>query len=142
MANFLQWGVTFLADTLGATEVAAETVVYTRTGGGAAERRYPISAVPTNGLKVTAQPGEVSNAEVAVNERDFLIRVADFPAAFRDPDQRAPEPREDDWITQTIAGRKYVFRVAPPTYGNEPAWRYADATQTRFRVHAKLLRVE
>lgn len=133
MANLLRWGAAFVADTLAA--VAADSFAYVRGAGGTNERRFPVPAVLGQAEKVTAQPAEVNNAEVAANEWDFIVRVADFPAALC-------EPREGDRLCQTVGGTDRVYEVSPPTYGTEPAWRYADPHHTQYRIHTKLLKAK
>lgn len=74
---------------------------------------------------------QMDGPRVEFGERDYLI-VASFLANLGWFD----EPREGDRIEETINGETVVFEIALPDTG-EPAWRWSDPGQTRYRIHVK-----
>jgi hypothetical protein len=66
---------------------------------------------------------------VNVADRDFLVLVSDFAAAFDNP----TTPQIGDRIQ--VSGETDVYEVLEPATG-EPAFRYTDGTNTEFRIHA------
>ena len=63
-------------------------------------------------------------------ERDYLIPVADLTAGG------VTQPQKGDRITEVVGGVSKVFEVVPPEAG-EPAWRFADQSQTMYRLHVQ-----
>ena len=140
--NFMQWGADFLAATL--PEIAGETVTYQRFGGGGLGDAYTFELTAWVGQlrRDTNQPAEALNAAMSAGYMPFLLKVADFPERLKDKATDFPCPREGDWIIRTVDGRRFTYEAKPPPFGNESAWRFSDSSQTMFRVHTMLYRVE
>jgi hypothetical protein len=141
--NFLQWGADFVSAALAAH--AAEPVTYRRYAGAGMGPSFTFPGVPAwvgPVRKLTVQPGEVANADVAAGYLTFFVRAADFPARLKDAGQDYPCPKEGDWVVRTVAGRRFTYEVKPPPFGTDPAWRFADPAQAVFRIHALLYAVE
>lgn len=120
--NLRQRGADMLNRRLGTA--AAVWVVYSRGPASVG-----IAAVPgltqTQSTRPDGVPGRTD-----FTERDYL-----FPAAALDFGLGAFEPRAGDTITETVAGLPVAFELAPSAV--EPAWRWADHSRTRYRVHCK-----
>lgn len=121
-----------------------ETVTYQRFAGAGLGDAYTFELTAWVGQiqRNTDQPAEVSNAELSAGYLPFLLKVADFPSRLRDKATDFACPREGDWIIRTVDSRRFTYEAKPPPFGNESAWRFSDSSQTMFRVHTMLYRVE
>ena len=102
---------------------AGVSTVYTR---GA----YTLNLTPWVGRTVFASNLE-GNARIEFGERDYLIPKVDLVL-----NGAATEPAIGDRITETVGGESKVFEIMRPSTG-EPAWRWSDSSQTRYRIHVK-----
>ena len=102
--------------------LAAAGVTLTVTRNGVATADVPA---------VVGQTAFVNKADgatrVTVGDRDYIVRLADFPY---------PEPALGDRFTETVGGVEAVYEVMTPDTG-EPAWRLSEATGVSWRIHAK-----
>ena len=91
---------------------------------------YTLNLTPWVGRTVFASNLE-GNARIEFGERDYLI-----PAANLILNGATTEPAIGDRITETVGGESKVFEIMRPSNG-EPAWRWSDSSQTRYRIHVK-----
>ena len=63
--------------------------------------------------------------------RDFIIATADMPGA----------PARGDQIRETVGATVHLFEVMAPVQ-SAPAWRWADASRTAYRIHTRLVGTE
>ncbi len=101
--------------------VGSAGVTYTRVGGFAA-------TLPAWVGRTLFALDSGSAARVEWGERDYLVSVAAFEAAFGP----GTLPARGDRITEEGAG---IFELQTPT--GEAAWRYSDQTRTLFRLHCQ-----
>jgi hypothetical protein len=75
---------------------------------------------------------EQDGAAVIHGDRDYLVSVADFQAAFG----AGTVPVKGDQIADVDTnGQPITYEAQTPT--NEPVWRYSDQTRQSFRIHMK-----
>lgn len=77
----------------------------------------------------TQQPLQGGGVSVVFGDRDYLIPVSSL--TLTDP----ATPKRGDRITEVVNGVSQTFEVIAP--GGEPPWRYADPSQTIYRIHTK-----
>ena len=112
----------WLNDTLAAD--AGSSLSYTRAGGATV-------ALTCRAGRSQFSADDRAPKRVEWAERDYLIEVADFAAAFGS----SVKPSNGDRIAETINGVACVFEVKPPS--GETGWRFSDNTRTVYRVHTK-----
>jgi len=83
-----------------------------------------LASIARTEFEVTDGGGAIQRHE----SRDFIIAAADMPA----------EPARGHRIVETIGSRECVYEVMAPVQ-SEPAWRWADAARTSYRIHTKLV---
>jgi hypothetical protein len=66
-----------------------------------------------------------------VESRDFIVATADLPAT----------PERGHRIHETVGEQVHVFEVMAPVR-SAPAWRWADAQRTAWRIHTRLVSKE
>ena len=63
--------------------------------------------------------------------RDFIVATADLTQA----------PARGDQIRETVGPTVHLFEVMAPVQ-SAPAWRWADAQRTAYRIHTRLVGTE
>lgn len=89
-----------------------------------------LTAVPGSTLlRLSDQYGSV---KVERTDRDYCLNAADLVISGT-----AITPQRGDEIVEDDGDKIRTYKVLP--YGDEPCWRWADHSQTVYRIHAKLV---
>ena len=80
-------------------------------------------------FEVVGEGGVMERTE----SRDFIIATAGMPGA--------QAPSRGDQIRETVGATVYLFEVMAPVQ-SAPAWRWADASRTAYRIHTRLVGTE
>lgn len=78
-------------------------------------------------FEIAGESGVVQQFE----SRDFIISASDLPT----------EPARGHRIRETSGARTFTYEVMAPVQ-SVPAWRWADAARTAYRIHTKLVSTE
>ena len=80
-------------------------------------------------FEVVGEGGVMERTE----SRDFIVATADMPGA--------QSPARGDQIRETVGATVHLFEVMAPVQ-SAPAWRWADASRTAYRIHTRLVGTE
>jgi len=86
-----------------------------------------VATIGRTEFEVATEGGIMERTE----SRDFIVATGDLAEA----------PARGDQIREQRGGLVYVFEVMAPVQ-SAPAWRWADATRTAYRIHTRLVGVE
>lgn len=103
---------------------AGVSVTYTRAAGGT------ISLEPWVGRTLFSGTVE-GGARVQWGDRDYIVRRDELVSGGSEI-----PPALGDRLTEVIGGVSTTFEVQNPDTG-EPAWRWADAARSMYRLHVK-----
>lgn len=109
---------------LPAQDEAADGTTLTITRGAAST-----DEVPACRGRVAYRLDSEDGRRVQLGDRDYLIRVEEYVLRGE-----TVLPALGDRFTET--GAAEVYELLDPGNG-EPAWRYSDETNTRYRLHVK-----
>ena len=80
-------------------------------------------------FEVVGEGGVMERTE----SRDFIVATADMPGA--------QSQARGDQIRETVGATVHLFEVMAPVQ-SAPAWRWADASRTAYRIHTRLVGTE
>lgn len=86
-----------------------------------------VATIGRTEFEVVGEGGIMERTE----SRDFIVATGDLEAA----------PSRGDRIHERRGALVYVFEVMAPVQ-SAPAWRWADATRTAYRIHTRLVGVD
>lgn len=86
-----------------------------------------VATIGRTEFEVATEGGVIERTE----SRDFIVATGDLEEA----------PARGDRIREPRGALVYVFEVMAPVQ-SAPAWRWADATRTAYRIHTRLVGVE
>lgn len=86
-----------------------------------------LATVGKTEFEVVGEGGVMERTE----SRDFIVATADLSSP----------PARGDQIRETVGATVHLFEVMAPVQ-SAPAWRWADASRTAYRIHTRLVGTE